>query len=644
MGFPTQRSLHCCCHLLLSWLLCLGVLPRVTLQERPTATSNDDIHLAIGARSAATFVGSPSPAEHVAEDAENEESERGAVKAQDGPVGSNKPQTSGAVNGDAGPSLEYSKTDEVLDKLGLTANSIYARADKKLDAAADKALEKSHLSGKQVSDELIRVNGYRDSMTLFRKRLKTLHDVEMGEVKTDMERATAPRIREGNRPPSATQVHNDEGDDGDNETATVAHTEAEYDGQYEDGQDGEDEDNHTSSLVQVGSSSKQLVQHQSSQDNRNQHGWDDEDDEEFDEDDDNEYDEDEQSGESEMDRREDEMDDEDPPEHGGEHDSESEVEDSEASKLGNNEPIALSYPNYTNYGELYIKRFDDMHHRITNHLDELAHNADMKSRKYGYGLDGIRNSVRSLKDSTRDIYKEKVRKNFKEQVNSFSTKLEKDQPDIYDKDGGKQHYPDGFWHTGMNANGDKRLFPDGSPAPAAIPDWAINAGDATGRTPQEVMHKLGHFGSSALLETQAENVPIIPYKHFKAYSKAVEASSKRISNAIDLMTSKLPDAQKKSQEYKHKNFVLQQSVHKLGEKVLPKFFKKIHDEKKKEVNEINMLDLSEVFTDRHKQVLKEATQDDMNFIKKGKFKDRPKIDFGKNPYDDMSNQQWEGGA
>merc|ERR1719284_266769 len=90
----------------------------------------------------------------------------------------------------------------------------------------------------------------------------------MGEVKTDMERATAPKIREGNRPPSVTQVHDDNVTEEENDTATVAHAEPE---EYheedenvpwtEDSMNGRDEsgdqDEHghgknASSLVQLG--------------------------------------------------------------------------------------------------------------------------------------------------------------------------------------------------------------------------------------------------------------------------------------------------------------------------------------------------------------------------------------------------------
>lgn len=515
-------------------------------------------------------------------------------------------------------SLDYSKTDEILNKQKLTANAIYDRADKHLDPAADKTIELSHSVGKQVRQELAAVNGYQESMKTFRQRLKSLHDTEAGEIKEDMERATAPRIRDKNRPASAFSVPHTE----DSSAFVVPHTE---DSSYE-----------VSSALPWSSDSPLTGGSASSLAETKQ-----------------------ASGPGDEDSEADDSVADEAQSHEGRLEEAATQQEiaSEEHAAENSMPLALSYPDYNRMGELYIKRFDDLHHKVTTHLDQLAHNADMKSLKYAYGLDGIRHAVRNLKNSTQEGYREHMRKTFKDQVQSFQQKVVDDKDAMYTEAHTKEQFPAGFWHDNMNKN---VLYPPGAadheasqPASAAeAPEWAKNAALATGKTPEEVIQRL----QDSLLQVQsspagqpqqgshkdvlkAEKEPTIPYNHFKAYGKALEESGQRIGHAFDKLTSKLPDMQQKSEEYKHKNFLLHKGVEELKDKVTPQFAKKVQGEKKSEIESINMLDLSRIFTPRHKQVLKEATQDDRNLIE-GKFKDRPKVDFGKNPYDDMSNQQW----
>jgi len=152
-----QRGHLHCGPLMLRLLLLLNAL-QLSTQERPAASSADDVQLAVGNRGTAVV----------------------------------QPRKSHSVSH---PGLEYSKTSEGISAIERSVHGVYQWAERNLDAAADKSLEKSAVAGLHVQDLGNGMTNYRNSVKTYRKRLKELHDVEMAEVKDDMTRAQAEHIR-----------------------------------------------------------------------------------------------------------------------------------------------------------------------------------------------------------------------------------------------------------------------------------------------------------------------------------------------------------------------------------------------------------------------------------------------------------------
>lgn len=117
-----------------------------------------------------------------------------------------------------------------------------------------------------------------------------------------------------------------------------------------------------------------------------------------------------------------------------------------AKRIRRGDPLELTYPDYTHYGQEVAKRIDDIHHRVTNDLDELAHEAIMKSGKYGYGLDGMRVAIRDLKSSAQS-YKGRMHKTFKKQTDSMADALGAGK--LWHDSAFEKPLPKGVWQDGL---------------------------------------------------------------------------------------------------------------------------------------------------------------------------------------------------
>lgn len=149
--------------------------------------------------------------------------------------------------------------------------------------------------------------------------------------------------------------------------------------------------------------------------------------------------------------------------------------------------------------------------------------------------------------------------------------------------------------------------------------------------------KLENYNDALKAELHLLGSPEFAYSNFKKVGEFVLERSKNVGKAIDRMTPILPDMFKKSEDYKLNNFLLQQAVKKLDSTDIPEVRKKVSQEKRQELQDIERLNLQQAFTPRDRQLLKDATADDWKLIKNGEIKQLPEIPVGPNPYADMSS-------
>jgi len=146
-------------------------------------------------------------------------------------------------------------------------------------------------------------------------------------------------------------------------------------------------------------------------------------------------------------------------------------------------------------------------------------------------------------------------------------------------------------------------------------------------------------------EAQPEPLPETPqftYANFKKVGMAVKGSSKKIGEVIDKMTPDIPNMLRKSLDYQHNNFILQDTIDKLAKDTIPTFTKGVTKEKEKEVAAIKNVNYDQAFTAHDRKVINEASQADLRLIKNGEFSKLPDMANleGTNPYEDMSLQHW----
>lgn len=109
-------------------------------------------------------------------------------------------------------------------------------------------------------------------------------------------------------------------------------------------------------------------------------------------------------------------------------------------------PSELSYPQYTHYGQHLAQSIDDLHAKVTSGVDQLAHDADMKSRKYGYGLDGLRWEVDNLKTSVTN-YRNRLKSNLMNQTSEMMKAMANGQ--TWDEHAFLRPIPEGLWYNGL---------------------------------------------------------------------------------------------------------------------------------------------------------------------------------------------------
>lgn len=115
-------------------------------------------------------------------------------------------------------------------------------------------------------------------------------------------------------------------------------------------------------------------------------------------------------------------------------------------QTGREDPLELTYPNYVHYGKEVANKIDAIHNKVTNDLDMAAHKAEMKSSKYGAGLDGMRLAIRQLQSSV-NTYKRRIHRNFQNQTQSFDNQLDDGkvwEPTVFSKT-----LPEGLWREDL---------------------------------------------------------------------------------------------------------------------------------------------------------------------------------------------------
>jgi len=187
-------------------------------------------------------------------------------------------------------------------------------------------------------------------------------------------------------------------------------------------------------------------------------------------------------------------------------------------------PLELSYPDYNHYGTEVTNKADEIHQKVISTLDRLAHEAKMKSQKYGYGLEGLAGGVRDLQTSVQQ-YKKRMHTNWNDETDSM--KLALDAGKVWKPEAFEHDMPEGLWHDGLlEALGDESVDHE-TPLEGAKRRWA---GGAVGQaSANEFIHpdttdiyKMGYshgfknasFGESNGVELAMEPKDNIPQAYY----------------------------------------------------------------------------------------------------------------------------------
>jgi len=538
--------------------------------------------------------------------------------------------------------FEYDKSDEMLDKMGLTASSVYDYAEKNVDPAADKSLDLSEKMGKQAASFVDKIHSFQSGVMKYRKKLTQLHQIEAGEIKSHMEDAQAQTIRMGHRPQgsavmSRTYGHGEKGaaDQAAEQDAADenAGEEEEDDESFLQKQDSHQANNggvsngadvallevHSSSAPAVSGSSKAATGKDSSDEGEKRPSmtgmakWASR----------------KMSGASKSmtnARR-------------GKKEDSSTDQDEDV-------PPELKYPDFGEWGRMYSGKYDALNKRITRPLDKKAHDAVMKSMKVGFALDGLRNDIRDMTDSTQQVYVKHMNEQFARQAANFHKELDEEKADLFSAANAGQEQPEGFWQEAMDHERDhgEDHFGNGM---LGLSDAAKE--DAKTRSGESSALELSSHTTAAKkskwdkdeFEPDPHATPELSYDRYRNQAQLFADHGKKIEEGLDKMMDKVPDMRQRSQDYKNMVKELKNRVIQLGAKDLRQVRQEVSKEKKEEIHDINNLDVSEVFTDRHKQVLHEAKPADWALIKEQKFANNPKLPGDlQNPYDDMSRNRW----